>query len=116
MTVERALVACLCAAWCGSCRDFRAPFDELAAQFADQADFRWVDIEDHADRLGDLDVENFPTLLIAVGDTVRFLGPVAPQSGAVARLIRGGLEGEAGEDADATTAPHDLAARIRALA
>ena len=118
MAAERALVACLCAAWCGSCRDYRPLFDELAAQFAGQADFRWVDIEDEADRLGDLDVENFPTLLIAIGDTLRFLGAVAPQIGTAARLIRSALDGEAGADgraAAATGALADLPARVRAL-
>ncbi len=119
MAADRALVACLCAAWCGSCRDYRPLFDALAAQFAGQADFRWVDIEDEADRLGDLDVENFPTLLIAIGDTVRFLGAVAPQTATAARLIRSALDGEAGaySHAAAATGPFaDLPARIRALA
>ena len=27
------LVACLCAAWCGTCRDYRAGFEALAARF-----------------------------------------------------------------------------------
>ncbi len=119
MVAERALVACLCAAWCGSCRDYRPLFDELAAQFAGQADFRWVDIEDEADRLGDLDIENFPTLLIATGDTVHFLGPVAPQAGTAARLIRSALAGEVdaeGGEAGVSEVPADLAARVRALA
>ncbi|MEO7116218.1 MAG: thioredoxin domain-containing protein, partial [Caldimonas sp.] len=57
------LVACLCAGWCGSCRDYRATFDALAGQFAGGAVFAWIDIEDDADALGDLDIDNFPTLL-----------------------------------------------------
>ena len=28
----RPLVACLCAAWCGSCRDYRATFDALSRE------------------------------------------------------------------------------------
>lgn len=57
------LVACLCAEWCGTCRDYRAAFDQLADAHPD-ACFAWIDIETHADRLDDLDVENFPTILI----------------------------------------------------
>ena len=62
------------------CRDYRATFEALAAQFAAQADFAWIDIEDEADALGDLDIETFPTLLIADGSVLRFLGPVTPQA------------------------------------
>ena len=112
MAAERVLVACLCAAWCGSCRDYRPLFDELAAQFEGQADFAWVDIEDEADRLGDLDVENFPTLMIAVGEIPHFIGPVAPHLGTAARLVRSALGGEGEPAADA---PAGLATRVRAI-
>lgn len=60
------LVACLCADWCGTCRDYQHGFQDLAAQFP-QARFVWLDIENDAallEDLDDLDVENFPTLLI----------------------------------------------------
>lgn len=60
------LVACLCADWCGTCRDYQPGFLALAATFP-QARFVWLDIENEADLLEELeemDVENFPTLLI----------------------------------------------------
>ena len=47
----------------------------------------WVDIEMHADLLGDLEVENFPTLLVTQGEQVRFLGTVTPQAEVALRLI-----------------------------
>ena len=51
--------------------------------------FRWLDIEDEADALGDLDVETFPTLVIGGRDgAVRFAGPVLPQPGQIARLLQ----------------------------
>ena len=87
-TIVRPLVACLCAEWCGSCREYRATFDALAAQFGADADFAWIDIEDDADALGDLDIEDFPTLLIADAGGARFLGPVTPQAQTAERLIR----------------------------
>ena len=107
----RLLVTCLCAAWCGSCRDYRATFDELSARFADRADFAWIDIEDDADALGDLDIEDFPTLLIAEGDAMRFLGAVTPQPQTAERLIRSAIAGELVAPVDA-----DLVARVRAIA
>ena len=93
-TAGRLFVACLCAAWCGSCRDYRATFDALAARFAADVDFAWIDIEDEADALGDPDIENFPTLLIARGGTPLFLGPVTPQPQTAERLVTGALAGE----------------------
>lgn len=71
------LVACLCAAWCGTCRDYRAGFDAMAAHFPG-ARFVWLDIEDDADLVGDYDVENFPTLLIQRHDSVLFFGTLLP--------------------------------------
>lgn len=82
------LVACLCAAWCGSCRDYRATFEALARERPDHA-FVWVDIEDESDALSpfDLDVENFPTVLIARGDELRFLGTLLPHATTLVRTL-----------------------------
>ena len=83
-----AVVICLCAAWCGTCRDFRPGFERAAAEHP-HAVFRWVDIEDEADALGDTDVETFPTLVIAGADGApRFAGPVLPQPAQIARLLQ----------------------------
>lgn len=65
-------VACLCAEWCGTCRDYREAFNRLADKHPDIC-FAWIDIETHADRFDDLDVENFPTILIEDSVTTRFL-------------------------------------------
>lgn len=80
------VVACLCAAWCDVCRQFQPRFDELAAGHPDKQ-FIWIDIEDQADFIGDLDVENFPTLLVQRGDTVAFFGTVQPEVRQVHRLV-----------------------------
>jgi thioredoxin-like negative regulator of GroEL len=80
------IVACLCAAWCDVCCQYRPGFDELAAQHPDKR-FVWVDVEDQADVVGDLDVENFPTLLIQRGDIVTFFGTVQPELRQANRLI-----------------------------
>jgi thioredoxin 1 len=106
----RPLVACLCAAWCTSCRGYRATFDALAAQFAGRADFAWIDVEDDADALGDLDIEDFPTLLIAEPGLLRFLGPVTPQPQTAERLVRQALDGALEQAGDET-----LVERVRAL-
>ena len=54
------LVACLCAAWCRTCDDYRPTFDALAREFEREARFVWVDIEYDEEALGDVDVVDFP--------------------------------------------------------
>ena len=80
------LVICLCAEWCGTCRDYKPGFDGLATQFPGVR-FRWLDIEEQADDLGDLDIENFPTLFIQRRDAVLFFGTMLPHLGHLRRLI-----------------------------
>ena len=108
------LVVCLCAEWCGVCRDYRSRFAEVRARVqADhpQAQFLWIDVEDEADLLHPLDIENFPTLLLAVGAEPRFLGPLTPQAATLERLIRTTLDGG---NALADPELAALVARIRA--
>jgi thiol-disulfide isomerase/thioredoxin len=89
------IVACLCAAWCGTCASYRAGFDTLAARHPDKT-FVWIDIEDQAGLVGDLDVENFPTLLLQRGDTVAFFGTMLPDPKVADRLIQ--CQAELGDD------------------
>lgn len=80
------LVVCLCAQWCGVCQQYRQGFDALAAHYP-QVRFLWLDIEDREDVAGDLDIETFPSLLIADPQQARFLGPLLPQSAVLSRLL-----------------------------
>lgn len=80
-------VVCLCAAWCGTCREYAAAFAGLAHRYP-QARLHWVDVEDEADLLGDLDVENFPTLLIGVAGQPVFFGVLLPHIQTLERLVR----------------------------
>lgn len=80
------LIACLCAAWCNTCGDYRAAFDALSAQHPDKC-FAWLDIEDQAHLVDEVDVENFPTILIQHGDGVLFFGTMLPDAKQLNRLI-----------------------------
>jgi thioredoxin 1 len=110
------LVACLCAQWCGTCGSYRSVFDQSLAEFKPgQLQAVWVDVEDHDETVGALDIENFPTLLIARGDEVLFFGTALPHAATLVRMVRSALEGS-------LQAPPPLAevqglpARIRAMA
>ncbi len=105
------LVVCLCAEWCSVCRDYRSRFLQMQSKFA-QAQFHWIDVEDEADLVDPLEVENFPTLLLAVGQEPRFFGPLTPQPEMLDRLIRVQMQDRA---APALTDQRliDLVTRIR---
>ncbi len=107
------LVVCLCAEWCGVCRDYRSRFEQAQAKLA-QAQFLWIDVEDDADLLHPLDVEDFPTLLIAVGSEPRFFGPITPHIETLERLVKSLMDNT---DAPKPVEPEVLAlvARIRAV-
>src|SRR2546421_11424458 len=87
------LVACLCAEWCGSCRDYHAVFDAVRGKLGASARFVWVDIEDHPEVLGTIEIEDFPALLIARGDEIAFFGSITPQAATLSRLVTSGLDG-----------------------
>ncbi|MES2152875.1 MAG: thioredoxin family protein [Pseudomonadota bacterium] len=95
---ERWVVACLCAAWCGTCGSYRGAFEAIAARHP-EVQFVWIDIEDQADVVGELDVENFPTLLIQRQDLVAFFGTMLPDPALAERLLQ----------AQVQTAPEELA-------
>ena len=84
------VVACLCAAWCGTCARYRAAFEALAARHP-QVQFVWIDIEDQAEVVGELDVDNFPTLLMQRREVVAFFGTVLPDSALAERLLQAQL-------------------------
>lgn len=92
MADARALVVCLCAEWCGVCRDYRSTFDQVAALFPDVR-FLWVDVEDQSDHVDPLDIDDFPTLLLERGGEPRFFGIVRPQAARLEQLVRAHLQG-----------------------
>jgi len=104
------LITCLCAQWCGTCTEYRPLFSSLQAEFAD-ARFLWVDVEDEADLVDPIEVENFPTILIAQGGSARFFGTVMPHLETLRRLIQSSAAVDARpvQDADVQA----LAQRLR---
>jgi len=107
------LMACLCAQWCGTCGDYQAVFSACAAGFGRKVQPLWVDIEDQAELVDGIDVENFPTLLLARGDTVLFLGTITPHAQTLSRLVASALAGDlkaTAGDADQASLPRRLRA------
>lgn len=104
------LIACLCAGWCTTCTAYRPVFAALAQQHLHDT-LVWVDIEDDAEWLGDIEVENFPTLLIASSGQVRFFGTVTPHAQTLERLVAAARTGGAAAGS-ATAEVEALAARL----
>jgi thioredoxin 1 len=80
-------VTCLCAAWCDTCGEYRDGFYALASEFP-HAQFHWLDIEDDAEKVGEREVENFPTLLIERDGVELFYGALPPQHEHLRRLLK----------------------------
>ena len=99
-------VICLCAEWCGVCREWRPAFEQAAASHPDVR-FAWIDVEDEAAAMGDVDIETFPTLLVADGARPLFFGTVQPSPGQFSRLLASLLQ--------AGAAPSGVTAETRAL-
>lgn len=90
---EKLQVIALCAGWCGVCRDWRAVFAGVA-QAHPEWQFAWVDVEDEDEAMGGVDVDTFPTVLVARGGDALFLGAIGPSAGALERLVKA-LESQA---------------------
>ena len=105
------LVACLCAQWCGTCRDYRALFDQLQSEFA-PAQFAWVDIEDQAELVDPVEVEDFPTLLVVAHGQALFFGTLTPHIDTLRRILQTQLAGDVAPHPDAQV--QAMAQRLRA--
>jgi thioredoxin 1 len=90
------LVVSMCADWCGTCGEFREAFERMAAADAGGL-YVWLDIEDDAALVGDIDIENFPTLAVYREGEPLFYGVTLPQEGVVQRTLQA-LKSGAGVD------------------
>lgn len=115
----RPRLICLCADWCHLCKTYRPLFAEVAerlrAQWPDLAT-RWIDIEDEAELVGDLEVETFPTLLVLRGAQVLFHGALEPQPEVLERVARAALGAASPAATESNPDAAALAARIAASA
>jgi len=103
------LVVGLCAAWCDTCEEFRATFARIAAS-RPMALFIWLDIEDDSEIVGDVEVEDFPTLAVFSAAGTLHFGASLPHPGVVERLL------DALERGDAIAAPEAVATLPQRLA
>lgn len=76
-----------CALWCGVCRDYRPAFAEVETRFPGLR-FASVDVEDDAAPVDPVQIDDFPTPLIAAGAEPRFFGALMPHAGTLERVVR----------------------------
>ncbi|ENO82388.1 thioredoxin [Thauera sp. 27] len=80
------VVMALCANWCGTCRDFQAVLTRIALAHPEIV-FAWADIEDDAELVGDIDVDDFPTLAVFKAGQPLHFGASLPIEAVVTRLL-----------------------------
>lgn len=96
MPLDQFTVICLCADWCDTCRKYRSGFENVMARFPRMQSV-WLDIEDQADALGDLDIESFPTLLISRDESILYYGVMLPYPEHLSRILENFLELDASQ-------------------
>jgi thioredoxin 1 len=84
-------VACLCASWCHVCEDFRQTF-EASARHNKHCVFLWIDIEDEAALIDDLDIDDFPILMVEDVKGVRFYGSIEPKHSALTMIVNTNIQ------------------------
>ncbi len=109
MTDSEFVVACLCAGWCGTCQAYEDTFSALRQAHPGWR-FVWIDIEAHADALGDaaLDIENFPTVMLMRAGRPLFFGTILPHAATLQRMLEAAQAG--------SLAPAGLGETAQALA
>jgi thioredoxin reductase (NADPH) len=105
----------LCAAWCRICGEFEDAFDRLAREWP-EALFLWLDIEDDSAVVGDIEVENFPTLAIYRDGVPAHFGISLPQEAVVRRVLEALATAERSAAPAAPPEVETLLQRVRELA
>ncbi|HRL21216.1 thioredoxin family protein [Alcaligenes sp. SDU_A2] len=105
------LIACFCADWCKTCKQYQKAFESLAEQWP-QACLVWIDIEELPELLGDEDIDDFPTLQIQNAQGTVFYGPLLPHIEHLERL----LHSISAHSPTVQSGPGDLRALVAAAA
>lgn len=109
------VVVGLCAAWCRICGEFEDAFARLAAERPD-ALFLWLDIEDDSALVGDIEVENFPTLAVYRDGVPAHFGISLPKEAVVRRVLEALATAERRAAPEVPAAVETLLQRVRELA
>jgi len=109
-------IACLCAAWCRLCEGYAEVFKPVLATLQalhPHLCMHWIDIEDEAALVGELDVETFPTVVVATATTVPFAGTLTPQADTLQRVLRAALAQAPAQTRRQAPEVESFAARLR---
>ncbi|AWD32622.1 hypothetical protein CKSOR_00516 [Candidatus Kinetoplastibacterium sorsogonicusi] len=74
--VSSDMIVCFCASWCSTCIDYKKKL-EIFSNSITEYSFIWLDIDDHEHLIGDIEIENFPTILIKKSNKNVFFGTIS---------------------------------------
>ncbi|WP_114652174.1 thioredoxin domain-containing protein [Polynucleobacter necessarius] len=75
-----------CAEWCGSCREFKEHFNSINADGLSKV---WLDIEDEASLINEINIDNLPTILAVSDDGhTYFFGEIPPNKTFLEKILQ----------------------------
>lgn len=75
-----------CAEWCGSCREFKEHFNSIEIYGLSK---KWLDIENEAVLLENIDIDNLPTILAVSDDELSFyFGEIPPNKIFLEKILK----------------------------
>lgn len=74
--------------WCAKCRELRPQFDDLVAQAKPEEVWLWLDLEDHAEFIGDYLPGSLPMLIVYQGEALLYCQVIEDAQQALADQIK----------------------------
>lgn len=84
---RRTVVIALGAEWCSRCTEFQPAFLAQAQEAPEQEHWLWLNLEEHAELLGEFEPETLPLVWVYRGSTVSYGQAILPDDSTAAHFV-----------------------------